>query len=128
MSKTYSPLGSLTTLRRAMQDEIAKHEHVIPGSQVAPPLAVTERAAPCCILLQTLVEGGPVPDDLIGITTGAQLKAHVRPDGAVYQGAYEVMGQPDSVVIVYADQSLKPGAAEHLANMERPALVARHAQ
>jgi hypothetical protein len=57
--------------------------------------------------------------------SSAALKAHVRADGAVYCGAFELQGHPDSVVIVFGDPALSPRDAERFATLERPALNRR---
>lgn len=125
---TYNPLDSLRSLRSNMQREIAKHESVaIPGTEVKAPLAVVRRPTSCCVLLKALTDGGPVPADFTALKSAAMLRAHVRSDGAVYLGAFELAGHPDSIVLVYGDPAMRPAAAERLATLERAALQRRHA-
>ena len=124
---TYSPLKSLSGLRQSMQKEIsAKGELVIPGTEVQAPLEVVRKADTVCVLLKMLTDDGPVPDDIKGLFSGTALKNHVRADGAVFRGAYELQDQPDSVVIVFADPSLSDERCLIMANMERPALERRY--
>lgn len=126
---TYNPMKSLSGLRQSMQKEIAsKGEHVIPGTEVKAPLEITRKADTVCVLLKMLTDDGPVPDDIKGLLSGTALKNHVRSDGAVFRGAYELQGQPDSVVIVFADPSLSDERCLIMANMERPALERRYTQ
>ncbi len=125
---TYSPLDAVKRVTGLMQREIRNAgEQVIPGSQVCPPIAVKSRAAACCVLLKMLTEGGPVPDDFTGLTSSRALRDHVRSDGAIYLGAFELQGQPDSVVLVYGDHLMTPAGAERLATLERPELQRRYA-
>jgi hypothetical protein len=127
-AKDYSPIASLRRLRGDMQSAISKAgERVIPGTEVAAPIAVVQRAAPCCVLLKMLTDGGPVPDDFTRLTSSSALRDHVRSDGAVYLGAFEVQGKPDSVVLVYGDPSMPVANAERLASLERPSLERRYA-
>lgn len=122
----YSPTQSLTGLRKLMQERIAgAGELVIPGTQVAPTIAVIPKAETVCVLLACLASSGPVPDDITGLTTGQHLKDHVRADGGIYRGAYEMQGQPDSVVLVYADPRASDHHCEAAATMERPVLTRR---
>lgn len=94
------------------------------------PLSLSSHALPipCAILLRSFTDGGPVPDDFTGLPkTSAALKAHVRPDGAIYKGAYQSQGVPESVVLVYGPKNLTDARAEEIASIERHALVTRHA-
>lgn len=126
---TYDPLKSLSGLRRDMQKEIAsKGELVIPGTAVTAPLAVERKADTVCVLLKMLTDDGPVPDDIRGLFSGPAIKAHVRADGGVFRGAFEVAGRPDSVVLVWADPSLSDERCLIMASMERPALERRYQQ
>jgi hypothetical protein len=124
----YSPIDSLRKLRGEMQRKIQEAgELVIPGSQVAPPLVnVEKRADPCCVLLKMLTDGGPIPDDFKGLRSSQAIREHVRSDGAVYRGAFELQGRPDSVVLVYGDPTLTDQQAERLSVIERPALERRY--
>ncbi len=93
------------------------------------PLTLTTNTAPipCAVLLKSFTDGGPVPDDFKALPkTAAALKAHVRPDGAVYKGAYELAGTPDSVVLMFGPKNLTAHRAERIAAMERLALTKRH--
>lgn len=124
----YDPLATVKRVTGLMQQGIRDAgEHVIPGSQVCPPIAVRPRAASCCVLLKMLTDGGPVPDDLTMLRSAKELREHVRSDGAVYLGAFEVVGRPDSVVLVYGDHTMTPQGAERLATLERPELERRYA-
>jgi hypothetical protein len=94
------------------------------------PLTLTTMSgpSPCAVLLRSFTEGGPVPDDFEGLPKTAEaLKSHVRSDGAVYLGAFEVQGDKDSVVLMYGPSNLTETRAEAIANMERLALTNRHA-
>lgn len=121
--KPYSPIGALKRTRRAMDTVSAKHR---PPADTPLSLATTSGPIPCAVLLRSLVERGPVPDDFQGLTNAAAIKEHVRPDGASFIGAYELQGDRGSVVLVYGPKTLDMIAAEKLATMERPALIARH--
>lgn len=121
--KPYSPLGALKRTRRAMDSVTAKHT---PQSERPLTLSTTTGPVPCAVLLRSIVERGPVPDDFSGFSSAAQIKDHVRPDGAKFIGAYELQGDRTSVVLVYGPPTLDLIAAEKMATMERPALIARH--
>ena len=75
----------------------------------------------------SFLENGPMPDDFKALPkTSEALKAHVRPDGGVYRGAYELQGTPGSVILMYGPANLTAQRAEKIANMERLALTKRH--
>ena len=88
--------------------------------------AQSAKAAPCAILLRSLVEDGPVPDDFRALVDKRAVQQYVRPDGAVFRGAFEFDGLPDSLVLVWADHTLTRTRIEQIAQLERPALMARH--
>lgn len=124
---TYNPIASLRGLRKEMQRGIsAAGEPILPGTPVEAPFAVLRKADTVCVLLKMLTDDGPVPDDIRGLLTGAALRSHVRADGAVYRGAFETQGAPDSVVLVWADPSVSDERCLLMANMERPALERRY--
>lgn len=121
--KPYSPLRALNRVRKSMDTVSAKHT---PASERPLTLSSQTGPIPCAVLLRSLAENGPVPDDFKGLTNAADIKGHVRPDGAKYIGAYELQGDRQSVVLVYGPATLDLIAAEKMATMERPALIARH--
>lgn len=121
--KPYSLLRALNRTRRAMDSFSAKHT---PQSERPLTLSSTTGPVPCAVLLRSLTDGGPVPDDFHGFTSAQQIKDHVRPDGAKFIGAYELQGDRSSVVLVYGPQTLDVITAEKFATMERRALIARH--
>lgn len=86
----------------------------------------TTRRPTCCVLLRSLTDGGPVPDDFQGLATAAAIRSHVRPDGAVYKGSWQLQTDKDSVVLVWGDPALSIDDAEFIATRERPELVRRH--
>lgn len=132
--KTYHPLDGLRRLTALMRGKIRDAGETI---QLPPPTdvpVVTIKAAPCVVLLRALTDGhagkgwSSVPDDFHALTSAAAIEAHVRADGAVYVGAYQVQGHPDSVVLVYGDPSMTPQQAERYSITERPELERRHRQ
>ncbi len=98
-----------------------------PASERPLTLLTNDQPIPCSVLLRSFVEDGPVPDDFKGLPkTSAAIKAHVRPDGAVYKGSFQLQGAKDSVVLVYGPKNLTEVRAERIASMERLALTRRH--
>ncbi len=90
-------------------------------------LTATDQPVPCAVLLRSLTEGGPVPDDFTALPkTAAAFKAHVRPDGAVYKGAFELQGRRGSVVLVWGPTAMSLQRAEQVATVERMVLEKRH--
>lgn len=124
MSKPYSPLDGVRRVTRSMNAYTAKHR---PAAETPLHLSATTGPIPCAVLLRSLIEGGPVPDDFKGIAlTSLGIREHTRPDGAKFIGAFELQGDRESLVLVYGDASLGIPQAEQIAKMERPALIARH--
>lgn len=122
--KPYSPLGAVRRATRAMNSYNTKHAA---PSERPLTLETTTGPIPCAVLLRSFTENGPVPDDFAGIPrSGAAIKEHVRPDGAVFLGAFEVQGDRSSVVLVYGPPTMTTEQAEQVALLERPALAARH--
>lgn len=122
--KPYSPMKAVRRATRAMDSVSRKHA---PPSERPLTLTTNGEPVPCAVLLRSFIENGPVPDDFTGLPkTSDALKKHVRPDGAVYKGAFEAQGDRSSVVLVYAAPSWLPDRCESIATMERKALLNRH--
>lgn len=121
--KEYSPLRALNRTRRAMDSVSAKHT---PASERPLTLATNSGPIPCAVLLRSLVEKGPVPDDFLSLGSALAIREHKRPDGAVYIGAFELQGDRSSVVLVWGPPSMTDEQAEQIATIERKALTARH--
>lgn len=120
----YSPLKAIRRATRSMNSAVQKAEA---SWSVPPIISTTEKSAPCAVLLKSFTDDVMLPDDFNSVgKSGAAIKAYVRPDGAVYQGAFQMQGQPDSVVMVWGDPSMEPDEAERIATMERPALLRRY--
>lgn len=121
---TYNPRSAIGAAIRGMDGYVKQHSKPAPVELVKP-----TAAAPCAVLLRSIVEGGPVPDDFANVPKTADgLRSFVRADGAVYRGAFELQGKPGSIVMVWGDPSLSMKGAERIATQERPALEQRHAQ
>lgn len=127
MSKDYSPLKAIRRATASMQKFVKDAKDPMGRPINAPDLtlSVSTKVAPCVVLLRSLTEGGPVPDDLSALKSAEAIQQHVRPDGAVYRGAFELQNTPDSLCLVYGDPSLTRHEAERIATMERAALMAR---
>ncbi len=122
--KPYSPMNAIRRATRSMNKTIAKHT---PPSERPLTLAANDQPVPCAVLLASFTEGGPVPSDFIALPkTSAALKAHVRPDGAVYKGAFELQGHFGSVVLAYGPKDMTMTRAEQVATIERTVLLKRH--
>ncbi len=120
---TFDPKKSVRKATQAMNSYTRKH------SQGERPLELSTNTlpVPCAVLLKSFTDNGPVPPDFVALPrTSAALKAHVRPDGAIYKGAYQVQGDPDSVVLMYGPKNLTEKRAAEIANLERLALKRRH--
>lgn len=124
---TYDPRRAIRNATKAMNRYVQKNG---PSVGVVDPMytATAMSAAPCCVLLKAITDGGPVPDDLTNLKSGAAIKDHVRSDGAVFIGAFELQGDRDSIVLVYGDKALPVQQAERLATLERPELLRRQHQ
>lgn len=124
MSKGYDPKRAIRGATKAMNSYTSKHT---PPSERPLTLSSNGAPVPCAVLLRSFTENGPVPDDFKGLPkTSAALKAHVRPDGAVYIGAFQSQGAKDSVVLVYGPAKLTEKRAEEISCLERRALIKRH--
>lgn len=128
MSKDYSPLKAIRRATSAMNKYVRDAKDVMGRPINAPDLtlSVNPKAAPCVVLLRSLTDGGPVPDDFTEIRSGEAIKNHKRSDGAVFKGAFELQNTKDSLCLVYGDESMTRAEAERAATLERPALMARH--
>lgn len=85
----------------------------------------SNKAAVCAVLLMSFLEkNGPVPDDFQAITDKRAIKTYVRPDGAVYRGAFESNGV--DCVMVWGDPTTPESVIKRVAELERPALQQRY--
>lgn len=123
MSKAYDPLKAIRHATKAMNQYV---KQAGPSVGVTDPVyAATAGASPVCVLLKSITDGGLVPDDMTNLTSGQAIRDHVRSDGAVFVGAFELQGDRESIVLVYGDAAMKPEQAERLATLERPELLRR---
>ena len=85
----------------------------------------SDKASVCAVLLVSFSEDdGPVPDDFRAITDKRAIKTYVRPDGAVYRGAFESNGV--DCVMVWGDPTTPESVIKRVAELERPALQQRY--
>jgi hypothetical protein len=85
----------------------------------------SDKAAVCAVLLVSFSEDdGPVPDDFRAIVDKRAIKEYVRPDGAVYRGAFESNGV--DCVMVWGDPTTPESVIKRVAELERPALQQRY--
>ena len=85
----------------------------------------SDKASVCAVLLVSFSEDdGPVPDDFRAITDKLAIKTYVRPDGAVYRGAFESNGV--DCVMVWGDPTTPESVIKRVAELERPALQQRY--
>ena len=85
----------------------------------------SDKASVCAVLLMSFSEdNGPVPDDFRAIVDKRAIKAYVRPDGAVYRGAFESNGV--DCVMVWGDPTTPESVIQRVAELERPALQQRY--
>jgi len=85
----------------------------------------SDKASVCAVLLVSFSEDdGPVPDDFRAIVDKRAIKEYVRPDGAVYRGAFESNGV--DCVMVWGDPTTPESVIKRVAELERPALQQRY--
>jgi len=85
----------------------------------------SDKASVCAVLLVSFSEDdGPVPDDFRAIVDKRAIKEYVRPDGAVYRGAFESNGV--DCVMVWGDPTTPESVIQRVAELERPALQQRY--
>jgi len=85
----------------------------------------SDKASVCAVLLVSFSENdGPVPDDFRAIVDKRAIKEYVRPDGAVYRGAFESNGV--DCVMVWGDPTTPESVIKRVAELERPALQQRY--
>jgi hypothetical protein len=85
----------------------------------------SDKASVCAVLLLSFSEdNGPVPDDFRAIVDKRAIKEYVRPDGAVYRGAFESNGV--DCVMVWGDPTTPESVIQRVAELERPALQQRY--
>jgi len=85
----------------------------------------SDKASVCAVLLMSFSEDdGPVPDDFRAIVDKRAIKEYVRPDGAVYRGAFESNGV--DCVMVWGDPTTPESVIKRVAELERPALQQRY--
>jgi hypothetical protein len=114
MAKAYDPRKAFLGMKAGMKQlaKQAKREEVpmglvgTDGSALTP--SVSTAPATCCVLLLALAHRSPmVPDDFHNVPrTKAGIESYVRPDGAIYLGAYELPNDPGGVVLVYGDPAM----------------------
>jgi hypothetical protein len=85
----------------------------------------SDKASVCAVLLMSFSEDdGPIPDDFRAIVDKRAIKEYVRPDGAVYRGAFESNGA--DCVMVWGDPTTPESVIKRVAELERPALQQRY--
>jgi hypothetical protein len=90
----------------------------------------SDKAAVCAVLLLSFADDdghssqAPIPDDFRAIVDKRTIKAYVRPDGAVYRGAFESNGV--DCVMVWGDPTTPESVIKRVAELERPALQQRY--
>lgn len=120
---SYDPRKAIRHATKAMNQFVRQNGPRL--GMTEPVYTAASGIGPCVVLLRSITERGPVPDDMQNLTTGQAIKAHVRSDGAVFIGAFELQGDRESVVLVWGDPAMKPEQAERLATLERPELIRR---
>lgn len=102
MSESYDPKSVFKVLKKAGRP-------VRPvGKKVGPAYDLKQRPPAFCFPLQAWIDKHEaLPEDIraLPLVSGA-LRGHVRPDGSVYCGAYELPNQPQSTIIVFGDALL----------------------
>lgn len=99
---TYDPKSALRAFRH--------HKVGLPKPQDQ--YTIKPRPQLLCVLLTDFSKRAPsLPDDLQALErTGTAIKDHVRGDGGVFLGSYELPHTPSSVVLVWGDPLLDPSA------------------
>jgi len=99
----YDPKSALKIFANHARAQRAVNRLTIGASK--DPYEGRQKAETLCVLLASFVNGSAVlPDDFDTVEkTGKGLKAHVRPDGGVFVGAFELPHDPTSVIVVYGD-------------------------
>lgn len=104
---SYDPRSALRMFRKAKQDgtAIAVEASGLVDASGTPAAAPVTRPQTLCVLLVGFVFGTSVlPDDFDRVEKSAgALKAHTRPDGGVFLGAFEMPHDPAGVVVVFGD-------------------------
>lgn len=131
MSRPYDPRSAIRRATRSMNDYVKKHERpirLVGDGDATTPIASATEPALCVVLLKALTDGvhSIVPDDFHSLRTADGIKAHVRPDGAVFLGSFELQNAPDSLCLVYGPTGTTLAKAERSATLERPALINRY--
>jgi hypothetical protein len=109
---TYDPTAALQALIKGATPTISDGP-LVPKTGVT----VTERPATLCfLLLQFTTPNNSLPEDFFNLPrekgkSGAALKAHVRPDGGVFLGAFEAPTDPAGVVVVFGDPLMRESEA-----------------
>jgi hypothetical protein len=119
---TYDPKSAAQAFRQATRPS---------GSPVGAPVnqaySRADRPQTLCILLLGFVAGTAVlPDDFDNVErTATALKAHVRPDGGVYLGAYQAPRDAAGVVVVFGDPLMEQKEAMQSSIVFRGKLLAQ---
>jgi len=79
-----------------------------------------------CFPLQAWLDGAQdLPKDIHGLPkTGSALKTHVRPDGAVFLGLFEIPGSKNTGVVVFGDKGTPQGTAVAVSQQYREEVLA----
>lgn len=103
--RPYDPKSALRLVKDAMRSKPTVEVKGLLKADGKPVYEAAKRADTLCVLLLGFVHGTAVlPDDFDTVERSAKgLKAHVRPDGGVYLGAFQTPHDPAGVVVVYGD-------------------------
>ena len=131
--KGYSPMGVLGMLKSKGVNVPVGPRNAPKAGKVAdafgnPVFQTAKVPDTCAILLLAFTKGAKiVPDDFHAVEkTGKGLREYVRPDGGVYLGAFQPVGEPDGVVIVYGDPAMSQRDAQRIATQYRDQLIAKY--
>lgn len=124
---TYDPTNALKALVRAGR-QVSRPSMTSGGELQAAgkPLYETQPRPDtlCFLLLQFTTPNNSLPEDFYNIPrekgkSSAALKAHVRPDGGVFVGAFEAPDDPAGVVIVFGDPLMSENEAVKMSQQYR---------
>ncbi len=110
MSK-HNPLDALRAWK-AQRKAAGRNPHSLKvvGPEIAPAYTNTPAIQPFCLHLKSWAAGTSVlPDDFDTVERSSRgLRTHIRPDGAMYLGAFEFAGDEDGlgVIVVYGDPKM----------------------
>ncbi len=123
----YDPKTAARALRKHQNDSLPRTDKPtgIVTSKGEPTYAVKKRPETFAMPLRAFAEyAAALPADFRDVErSGAGLKAHTRPDGGVYIGAFDMPDDASNTILVFGDPLMPLDVAKHVSILFRRKLM-----